>query len=60
MSCAMYSPVKGVCSANFITTVFPVARAGPNFQACKIITLKIVFKNKKRVDIMQLIGKIEI
>ena len=41
MSSAMYSPVKGVCSANFITTVFPVASAGPNFQACKIITLKI-------------------
>ena len=62
MSSAMYSPVKGVCSANFITTVFPVASAGPNFQACKIITLKrfLKTKSKKRVDVMQLIGKIEI
>ena len=25
--------VKGVCSAGFITTVHPVARAGPSFQA---------------------------
>ena len=26
--------VSGVCSAGFITTVQPVARAGPSFQAC--------------------------
>ncbi len=29
-----YSPVRGVCSASFITTTFPVARAGPSFHAC--------------------------
>ena len=26
--------VSGVCSAGFITTVLPVASAGPSFQAC--------------------------
>ena len=31
---AIYKAVRGVCSATFITTVLPVARAGPSFQAC--------------------------
>ena len=33
---AIWSPVRGVCSASFITTQFPVARAGPSFQACRV------------------------
>ena len=32
-SSAMRMPVSGVCSASFITTVLPHARAGPHFQA---------------------------
>lgn len=31
---ATYRAVNGVCSATFITTVLPVAKAGPSFQAC--------------------------
>lgn len=31
---ATLKAVKGVCSAVFITTEQPAARAGPNFQAC--------------------------
>lgn len=33
MSSPILKAVNGVCSAGFITTVHPVARAGPNFQA---------------------------
>ena len=32
-SWANRSPVSGVCSASFMTTVQPVASAGPSFQA---------------------------
>ena len=34
ISDATYNAVRGVCSAGFITTTFPVARAGPSFHAC--------------------------
>ena len=34
LSSARWRPVSGVCSASFITTVLPIARAGPSFQAC--------------------------
>ena len=34
-SWATARPVRGVCSANFITTVLPVARAGPSFHALR-------------------------
>ena len=31
--CITCVDLSGVCSASFITTVFPVAKAGPSFQA---------------------------
>ena len=34
MSDATYKAVSGVCSAGFITTTVPAARAGPSFHAC--------------------------
>ncbi len=34
ISYAILKADKGVCSAVFMTTVHPAAKAGPNFQAC--------------------------
>lgn len=34
ISYATLSADRGVCSAVFMTTVHPAARAGPSFQAC--------------------------
>lgn len=34
ISFATYNAVNGVCSAGFMTTVFPQAKAGPSFHAC--------------------------